>query len=232
MVSYLTAEENLVTVMGGAVAVAAAIIGAASLQNAPAAPAFTEEELSGKGLEQAPRIGGRQKKKVKMSKPVLPKKVKEEAKGKQRWDNSDSSEEEEVAPAPAPAPKPAKGKKGKKGKKAAAAEDVPEEEAWDVVPKKVRKVKPSASLASSVVGGKTVIDLGDSKSAVIGKGGSVIKGIQVRPPPSHARAAAGCSLTLASRAGRRHLALRSTSRRPAPPAPSAAPRTRCAANHL
>ena len=192
VIAYVTAEENMVTVMGGAVAVAAAIIGAASLSGTTsAAPAgFTEEELSGKGLEQAPRIGGRQKKKVKMSKPVLPKKTKEEKKSKARWEEEESSEEEAPAPAPAPVQQ-VKGKKGKKGKKA-AAEAEPEEEAWDVVPKKVKKVK-AAAMASTVVGGKTVIDLGESKSAVIGKGGSVIKGIQVRHHA--AAAAAGCSLT-------------------------------------
>jgi hypothetical protein len=184
VIAYVTAEENMVTVMGSAVAVAAAIIGAASLGGGAAASgakAFTEEELAGKGLEQAPRIGGRQKKATKHSKPVLPKKVKEDAKSKARWE--DSSEEEEEVPAPAPAPvQQVKGKKGKKGKKAEEPA-APAEEAWDVVPKKEKKKKLSAAMATAVVGGKTVIDLGESKSAVIGKGGSVIKSIQVRPLP-------------------------------------------------
>jgi len=173
--NYVTDEENLVTVMGGAIAVAAALIGGASLVSSGPAAAVVEE-VDAKGTPQAPRIGGRQKKKVKASKPVLPKKQKKAAdEKKHKWEESDS--EEEVVAAPEPAPPQPQGKKKKKGKKA-AAEPAPEEEAWVEIPKKVKKKKAAVADTSVEKGGKTVIDLGDKKSAVIGKGGSVIKGIQ------------------------------------------------------
>lgn len=183
LVAYVTDEENLVTVMGGAIAVAAALIGGATLvSSGPAAVAL--EEPDSKGTPQAPRIGGRQKKASKHSKPVLPKKEKRDVKGaKQKWEQS-SDEEEEVVPEPViQPPVAAQGKKKKKGKKAAEEPAAPVEDTWVEIPKKEKK-KKAAAVAVEVKGGKTVIDLGDKKSAVIGKGGSVIKGIQVRPSHS------------------------------------------------
>ena len=183
------------------------------------------EEVDAKGTPQAPRIGGRQKKKVKASKPVLPKKQKKVAdEKKHKWEESDSEEEVVVAPEPAP-PQP-QGKKKKKGKKA-AAEPAPEEEAWVEIPKKVKKKKAAVADTSVEKGGKTVLDLGDKKSAVIGKGGSVIKGIQVRPRPACHPKYGSCAAH-SMRVLRRALALTSILRKPAPPAPSAELPNRCA----
>jgi far upstream element-binding protein len=235
IIDYITEEENQMTVMVGAVSAAGALIFAAAQLGKPTEKkAPIELESDEKGKPQLGRLGGRQKKKVKHSKPVLPKKSKKAAEeAKKSWEESEEEEEEEVVPEPEPVRQPAKGKKGKKGKKAAAEEQPPPEEAWEVIPKKEKKKKASAG-AAVVKGGKTVIDLGDKKAAVIGKGGSVIKGIQVRCSRSACRMRqllrSEPAHPVPARVHRRALGPTSTSRSPATRARSAAMRTRCAAS--
>ena len=225
IVAFVSDDENLTTVVAGVAVVGATIVGGLYASTRETA---AQEADSGEKLEQAPRIGGRQKKKAKGSKPVLPKKAsKKKEEKKARWDVSSDEEEEPAAPEPAAPPPQVKGKKkkGKKGKKADDEDDIPVEAAWEEVPKKVAK-KRTAAVKSE--GGKVVIDLADSKAAVIGKGGSVIKQIQVR---AVLRSCCRCC-RLTPRLRRPTAAPASTSTKTPPNAPSPAPPSRCARTWL
>ena len=91
IVAFVSDDENLTTVVAGVAVVGATIVGGLYASTRETA---AQEADSGEKLEQAPRIGGRQKKKAKGSKPVLPKKTsKQKEEKKARWDVSSDEEE-------------------------------------------------------------------------------------------------------------------------------------------